>query len=194
MARQKWQKLITQIDVIDSKNRVYYDEDNLNLDAELLAFEKQTGIILPVEYKEFLHIFGPGRFGKGIFYVYAPNLEFSQEDISIHLNAGQDGFWKNELMLYMGSDYVTSEESEDARKLFKSAYFFGGSSRQDSLFWNLKTYSELDKSYDIYFVNLGRIPVKIGRSFFEFVHDICFGLNPQTVFPTMLQPYLDEIS
>ncbi|MGL5880528.1 MAG: SMI1/KNR4 family protein, partial [Xenococcaceae cyanobacterium] len=78
MARQKWQKLITQIDVIDSKNRVYYDEDNLNLDAELLAFEKQTGIILPVEYKEFIHIFGSGEFGKGIFYVRALNLEFSQ--------------------------------------------------------------------------------------------------------------------
>ncbi|MGL5804964.1 MAG: hypothetical protein ACRC2R_22810 [Xenococcaceae cyanobacterium] len=83
MTRQKWQELITQVNVIeiDPKKRVYYDEDHLNLDAELLNFEIQTGIILPIEYKEFLQVFGSGYFGGGFFDVYFPNLEFSQETL-----------------------------------------------------------------------------------------------------------------
>lgn len=93
-----------------------------------------------------------------------------------------------------GEDYVTPEEAEEARHLLNSAFAFGKSSRQESLFWDLRTYSEIDQSYDIYIARLEQIPVKIGRSFFEFVHDICFGLNSQTVFPLQLLKYLDEIS
>jgi hypothetical protein len=192
MTIQKWQELLSQINLIEPKNPEYPEVD---WEYDLLSFEIHTGIILPTEYKEFLQVFGAGEFGGGIFYVYPPNIEFSQEDLKCHLiNVDKKGFLKNDLILRMGYDYVPREESEKAIELLKSSYFFGGSTRQESLFWDFRTYSQQDESYDIYLARISRIPVKIGRSFFEFVHDICFGLNTQTVFPIQLQPYLNEIS
>lgn len=160
----------------------------------MLAFESQVGFPLPTEYKEFLQVFGPGSLGHGFFYVYYLDLEFSQTALGCQLDSGNEGFLKDALGWVAGEEYVTPEEAENARSLLKSAFAFGGSSRQETLFWDLRTYREIDQSYDIYIARLDQIPVRICRSFFEFVHDICFGLSPQAVFPLQLQPYLEEIN
>jgi hypothetical protein len=191
MTIQQWQALLTQINVIESRKKAHYE---ISLEEDLLAFESEVGFPLPTEYKEFLQVFGPGSFGGGFLDVYYPDLEFSREALGYLLDAGKEGFMKDALSWVAGEVYVTSEEAEEARKLLNSAFVFGRSSRQETLFWDLRTYSETDQSYDIYIARLDRIPVRICRSFYEFVHDICFGLNPQAVFPLQLQPYLNEIS
>lgn len=121
-------------------------------------------------------------------------MEFSQEALGYQLDAGNEGFLKDALSWVPREECVTPEEAENARSLLKSAFVFGRSSRHEALFWDLRTYRGIDQSYDIYIARLDRIPVRICRSFFEFVHDICFGLNPQAAFPLQLQPYLEEIS
>ena len=191
MTIQQWKNLFKQINLIEPRKKIRYE---FNEEEDLSTFESEVGFTLPTEYKEFLQIFGSGHFGHGFLSINYPNMKFSQDDLKYHLNAGKEGFLKDALFFISGEEYVTLEEAEEARKLLNSAFFFGRSSRQESLFWNLKTYSKIDKSYDIYIVRLGQIPVKICRSFFYFVHDICFGLNPQTVYPLQLHKYLDEVS
>ena len=218
MTIERWQALLNQLNVIDQE--ILVNSTGVNLlkfteqtggavpiggfrDCEppqvitkndLLVFEAQMSIILPIEYKEFLLVFGSGSFGRGFLDIYSPNWERSQSDLEILKDAGDEGFLKDALGWEAGSEYITPEEAKQTRSKMNFAFVFGGSPRQESLFWDLRTYSEIDQSYDIYIARLDQIPVRICRSFFEFVHDICFGLNPHTVFPLQLQPYLDEIS
>jgi hypothetical protein len=176
---ERWQTLLNQLELPNRKALKPFTE------AELSEFEYQTSTVLPVEYKEFCQIFSPGTFGADFLYIHQPSVELSQESI---------GFYKQALAGVATMVRLNPCDVAQTMSLLGSAFVFGGSSRQEDLFWDLRTYSESDQSYDIYLARLGSVsPVLIGRNFFDFVHDICLGMNPHTTFPAQLRPYLDEI-
>lgn len=175
---QRWQALLTQLEVIDKSRQTKPTE------ADLLAFEAQTGIALPAGYKEFRQVFGSGTFGDFVnIYGGCPNVKLSEELI---------GFLRQSLERV--AEWYRSLNIEPLESLLNSAFVFGGTSRAESFLWDLRTYNETDQSYDIYLARIDDSHVYlVGRDFYEFVRDFCLGMKAFEVLPEGLRPDPQEI-
>ena len=174
---EKWQNLLAQLEILENKGWGIWSEERL------LAFEAKTGIILPAGYKEFCQIFGNGTLGDymGISY---PNLQESN---------GITASLKDSLDIVAGKVSNLAE----IQKTLDSAFFFADNSNAHLVFWDLRTYSESDRSYDIYITYLDCFEgefYQIGRDFFEFVRDFCLGMKSYEVLPEWMRPYPEELT
>lgn len=95
--------------------------------------------------------------------------------------------------------YPSSDLSSDLEyiDLLNSAFMFGKYGAGGSLiFWDLRTYSESDKSYDIYWADWETPEcgerILIGRSFFEFVSDFCYGTKSFDLIPELMEGLTPE--
>lgn len=173
---ENWQALLAQLEVIDSSfgSEIWSEED-------FQAFEIKTGIILPTEYKEFCQVFGTGCFGDFVS-IFCPNIQLS----NICLEAIKD-----EITEFPHQDLEKMLDRKSLIQLLDSAFVFGTEPRANSIFWDLRTYSELDKSYDIYWANSdcfdGEI-YQVGRNFSEFVRDFCLGTKSYEILPERKHP------
>jgi hypothetical protein len=70
--------------------------------------------------------------------------------------------------------------------LLDCSFVFGSEPSANSIFWDLRSYNKLDKSYDIYWANSdcfsGDI-YKIGRDFYEFITEFCLGEQSYEILP-----------
>jgi hypothetical protein len=72
---------------------------------------------------------------------------------------------------------------------------FGMGEYETLLLWDLRTYDELDDSYDIYILKDGNIDVptcNLGRDFYLFIRDFCMGQNVTQDFANLLELEIDE--
>lgn len=176
---KKWQNLYKQLEIFNF-------EKKSNLEADLIKIETQTGINLPDEYKNFLLVFGTGRFGNYVG-LTIPDTERSKELMGYNLEKldYESQFWP---------EHETSKAKE-LRGIFNSALLFGATPFEQELVWDLRTYSKTDKSYDIYLVKFdGPSAFKVGRNFYEFVCDFCLGLKSHEILPEDCQPEPSSIS
>lgn len=147
-------------------------------EAQLSDFESQTGLILPQGYREFCQVLGAGGFGLGGFFVDGPQLD----NIGANLNSNQ-----GILGACLETFKYDSPESSEIEELLNNAYLFGGAPGRISLIFDLRTYREQDRSYDIYAIGCeDPFSCYLGRDFFEFVRDICMGDLAQEEFPELL--------
>lgn len=173
---QRWQALFEQVEVIDRGTPQNCTE------ADLLIFEAQTGIVLPAGYKEFCQVFGSGIFGN-YMQVDSPDLNFSRENI---------GYLKEELRFQ--AEWDESIDIESIESLLNSAFIFGNNAHSDMLLWDLRTFSESDKSYDIYLAPFSGPAVHlVGRDFAEFIRDFCLGMKAFDLLPEDMQPHIQEL-
>lgn len=178
----KWQLLLAQLEVIESPLgwEIWTDE-------ELHSFEDETGIILPAEYKNFCQVLGTRHFGKYIR-IYCPNLNISKAEIQ-GLKYIIDRFPRA----------VSSKKTdiESLKKQLDSAFIFGGAPDADILFWDLKSYSIDDKSYDILLTKGNFLEgelYKVGRDFYEFVCNFCLGMKGWKILPKAKRPSPEDIA
>lgn len=169
--KERWQSLLDQLEIIEIPNcSEFWSQDELD------AFEKETGIIFPVGYKEFCQVFGTGYFGEFIT-IYCPHLKFSNACL---------GAIKDEIINFPDPEHEKMMDRESLLDLLDSAFIFGSEPSAISIFWDLRSYNKLDKSYDIYWVNSdcfsGKI-YKLGRDFYEFVCDFCLGTKSYEILP-----------
>jgi SMI1-KNR4 cell-wall len=131
-------------------------------------FEKKFKINFPEEYKEFCQIFGTGLF-QSTFSIYAPS-----DYLLSHQNLIS-------LVIKNISQFPSNNPQEDERKidLLSHSFIFGCDGGSYMFIWDLNTYCDVDKSYDMYWV-LWDSPSDLfdqefkflGRSFFDFIKNI----------------------
>ena len=176
---EMWEDLLSQIEVREEEGSGICSTD------ELEEFEAETGITLPEDYKAFCQVFGSGQFGDGMSISC-----LGQNDpltLEILRNVLEDEF-DSEL------DYRVargeSPDIESIREILDAALVFGGNGSTNIVFWDLRTYSAEDKSYDIYMSRIEGFPgvSRIGRSFSEFVETFCLGIKPFAHFPDWTHP------
>jgi hypothetical protein len=154
-------------------------------------FESQSGIILPHEYKEFCLIFGSGNFGITFFRIeclpYVSTYDGNTVEYTI--------ISSREILDNYKQDCQWSSAEID---LLDSGLIFGsGDNQATSFVFDLRTYSERDLSYDIYGIyrqDLSEstgIIYPLGRSFLDFIENICAGDGANLKCPELL-PKIDE--
>lgn len=176
---KKWQNLYKQLEIFNL-------EKKSNLEIDIIKFEAQTKIKLPPEYKNFLLVFGTGRFGNYIG-LTIPNIEESKEFMGYYLEKldYESQFWPED----------ESSKIKKLRDIFNSALLFGNTPFKQDLVWDLRTYNKTDKSYDIYLVMFDcPSAFKVGRNFYEFVCDFCLGLKSHEILPEDSRPEPSSIS
>ncbi len=155
----KWEKLLFQLEII---LECTHDLSTLT-ENQLNYFESQTQLILPEEYKNYCQIIGSGRFSRSQFSIDCPDVNSIQETLT-----------SNEIIL----EAYTSRHSWSLTilQLLDSAYLFGGGlDFKELLIFDLRTYREIDQSYDIYFVSPDGDVNFLSRSFFDLIKDYCIG-------------------
>ena len=172
---EKWQNLLAQLEILENKGWGIWSEERL------LAFEAKTGITLPADYKDFFQVFGKGMFGN-----YCR--------ISLPNNS------RTEMLLTEIDELYDSVASPTMDKislenLVTNSLIFGNTVHSHLIFWDLRTYSERDRSYDIYFGDIIYADIhQVGRNFFEFVRDFCLGMKSYEVLPEWMRPYPEELT
>jgi hypothetical protein len=156
-----WQNLISSINLIgDSFGELVNP-------SEFENFENQFDMIFPDEYKDFCQLFGTGAFQRA-FTLYSPSEYLSEQQ---------------ELLTLTIEDitrFPSNSPEEDLRKvnLLENAFIFGCDGGSYIFVWDLRTYMDMDKNYDI-FVILWDSPSEsfneeimfFGRSILGFVTD-----------------------
>lgn len=173
---QRWRDLLSGLEIIESSSDCLFTED------ELIESEAKLGFILPAAYKEFCQVFGSGSFGDFIE-ILCPTF-----DTVASSTYGIEAMKSSRVMLS-----ISQKENIDTNSilaLLDSAFTFGGNDAYTAL-WDLRTYGEIDQSYDIYWTLSSIYPGEnylVGRDFFEFVRDFCLGEKPYEVLPEDTQP------
>ena len=186
----KWQALFEEVEIIDRK----LGAEIWNVD-EIYTFEKNTGIKLPADYKEFCQVFGTGQFGNYVN-IYCPNINVSE----IYLNAIKLDIQaiKDNINSYL---FTKKHKKGDVKfdlieELINSSFVFGDNVVSDVFFWDLRTFRDSDKSYDIYMANSdccdGDI-YKIGRDFYDFIYNFCLGMKCFEILPETMHPSHEDI-
>jgi SMI1-KNR4 cell-wall len=167
----KWKTLLSQTEVIYSRT----DHLSTRTLDQLLEFESRAGFILPSEYKEFCQIFGPGYFTR---YAITINCSSAEE-------ADCEPISNLDTKTAIKGSYPYSESVND---LVDAAYIFGMINiGYVFLLFDLRSYRSVDESYDIYLLDdeCENAAYCLGRSFFEFVRDVCLGERITLEFPRL---------
>jgi hypothetical protein len=173
----EWNQLLAQIEILEEGSEILNKEG-------LSRFEVENNILLPPGYKEFCQTFGTGSFGNFIR-IYSPNqnlVEYSRlslESIS-------------EQVELFPSENLTRDSN--LQSLLENGFVFGDDFGANIAIWDLRTYSDLDKSYDIYWIDIDasdKDVYRVGRDFFEFVTDFCLGRGTYEYLPEDKRPPSD---
>jgi len=146
-------------------------------------FERKIKHTLPQDYKTFCQVFGNVILGD-----YAQIFCPDAIDTSLFYEAAMlDLEYQNLSSLKIDFSY--------ARHLISSCFPFGKNSNGDYFAWNINTYSEQDKSCDIFLIpTQGMESIYfLCRSFSEFVCDFCLGDKLFQVLPAHICPKPNEI-
>jgi hypothetical protein len=155
----------------------------------LSRMEQLTGNKLPVEYKEFCLTFGQGCFYTGAIDIDSPPAEAKYLDAYIESQLSISSAW--ELEEQEVADFYSIPPSRlDIQNLSRTCSQIGGMGSSLLLLDN-RTYADIDKSCDIYFLTDGLGEFYAGRSFFEFVRDYCLGTKLRETYP---ESYIEMIS
>jgi SMI1 / KNR4 family (SUKH-1) len=164
MALEHWHQLISSIEVIDSPLM------ELMTSEEILTFEQSHNLLLPQDYKDFCQVLGTGQANKYLN-IYSPTDSLIRQQELIRLT------------MQHVSNFPSSSIQQDLLKtnLLANSFMFGDDSCGCMYMWDLRTYSDLDSSYDIYCGvwdspadSFEREYQLMGRSFLEFAEKYIF--------------------
>lgn len=175
---QRWENLLATLTVLRKNSHPCTE-------AETEIVEKELGFNFPVGYQEYCHVFGSGSLGQGIsrdfFRVYCPCCPESSLDIR------RTGHNLIGLRLDLDVSEPLEEESKSIilNRLLEYGYVFADTDRADRFIWDLTTFNEEDKSYDIYWIPDEEVEAVrlIGRDFFDFIEKFCFKDSWKIMFP-----------
>jgi hypothetical protein len=182
---QRWQNLLNQLDIIEKGTIPTFPN------SDLLSFEARTGIILPYGYKEFCQVIGSGTFGHFV-HIGFPDINGSIEMIELFQQSLESG----KSMNMWGRDVEYLEPIFNfTESLLGSAFVFGSTDTAKIFLWDLRSYSELDRNYNIYLASFDFPEVYlVGRDFLEFVRDFCLGNKAFEVLPQGIWPNPKEVN
>jgi hypothetical protein len=171
---EKWRSLLAETQV----SCIWANQLSTQSLEQFLEYENQVGFFLPSEYQEFCQIFGYGIFTRYWFCIECPDLKSSDRRLIPHSDT---------IAAIKMSGYTYPD---DVYELLDSAYIFATGDGFIFFLFDLRTYSDADRSYDIYALDdeNSNSLYYLGRSFFNFVQDICLGERSLLEFPTLINP------
>jgi hypothetical protein len=151
---------------------------DIRTEVELLEFERDSGIILPLGYKEFCMVIGTAALGDFIN-LYSPNLSWSEEFVDLLK-------FNLQLQIENGEELDASFVTE----LLNTAFVFGQTGNAEYILFDLRTRGKSDQSYNIYFLPADGMEevYLLGRDFFDFIKEFCFGTEAIDMLPSYRQP------
>lgn len=173
--RRDWLDLMANLDIVE--------HPEVSFPEEILEFEQTAGFILPEQYKEFCMVCGGMYFEKTEISI----LQVGFYDVQTYLD---EDFEKRDICIsYNDGQYEMQELVQNSR-------LFGRGSGYIFLIWDLRTYRENDKSYDIYLLrdwgNGTMDALNLGRNFYAFVRDYCIGQKINREFADLLSLEVDS--
>jgi hypothetical protein len=181
---QRWQSLLEEVEIVITPFSLTSRLQTAS-EEQLTEFEQMAGFLLPQGYKEFLQVFGHGMFGYNEFRINCPQVDKSYIS-TMHLSQSAA-----RIVYEDHRDEVPLEILE----LFNASFQFGSGSRYYHLFFfDLRSYSELDLSYDFYTLieRKGAHIYNLGRDFFSFIRDVCIGDKAEADFPLLIRKLEDR--
>jgi hypothetical protein len=168
--KEHWRQLMETIEIYTDAGQQIMSHQEFD------EFEVKNHLILPAEYKEFCELLGTGELAETIR-VYSPTLEYTRDNKSFLADVLRR---LREYIAMNGYFIADTISSERLVTLLESAFIFGDSTPGgDVIFWDLNTYQEIDKSYDIYWLSWetpeSNAPIFLGRDFFDLIQNFCYG-------------------
>ena len=172
---QKWLNLLQNINLTGEASR-----KAIVSQLQLSNFETETGIILPSEYKEFCQLFGSGRFGD-LVVIYYPSV-YLIENTKVTIDV---------IKRQMKRD-TSRDNLEDRKKInwLNNLLVFGGDDRGNVAVWDLNSFDELNKTYNIYWIQIDDFHdeiYKISSNFFDFINNFCLGKKTFNFLPKYMR-------
>ena len=160
---QKWLYLLQNINLTEEVS-----EQVIVSQLQLSNFETKTGIILPSEYKNFCQVFGSGRFGD-LVVIYYPSL-YLIDNTKIIIDVIKQQI----------NEHSSRDKLEDKKKInwLNHILVFGGDDRGNVAAWDLNSFDKLNKTYNIYWIQIDDFNdeiYKISSNFFDFINNFCLG-------------------
>jgi hypothetical protein len=147
-------------------------------ETKLQEFELILGSKLPVEYRDYLKVFGSGKFGSG-------GIGIDSIDVEV-----ESSIRNSSAILYVCSESFegAGELTQGIQDLLENSYLFGGGEAMLSFVFDLRSWRDEDESCDIYGIKNSDITCcyKIGRKFSEFVRDACIANTLKNRFPDLV--------
>lgn len=167
------EKLASILEVAGSTN------PSLSTLSELTDFENQAGFSLPGDYKAFCQVFGFGQFGEHMK-IYCPNIGIHKKSLASMKLA----------FMLAKEEFGDIESAAEIEDLLNSCFVFGTNPNSQDIVWDLRTYSELDDSYDIYLIPLDPLDEVffLERKFLDFIYEFCIGENGYNRLPEHIHP------
>ena len=182
---KQWQVIFKQLRIIEKITERRISE------YSSLEFELTDNIILPLGYREFEVVFGSGYFGEHI-QIFSPICYARSQEII--------GYFKETLERELnyereaGEQWFDPQQVAKAKRILDSALEFGHNFSGDSFVWDLASYQESDRSYDIYFVpSVATQVFMVGRDFVEFIREFALGSRAFEILPPEFHPYSNEL-
>jgi SMI1 / KNR4 family (SUKH-1) len=179
MSEIQWRELLSTLHVTEEEGT------ELSSEHDLSNFELEFNVRLPSGYKHFCQIFGTGLIGD-FLRIYCPsrNLVGSQEVIMGMAEQLRDHPSGN------------AKRDQEYIELLNLSLGFADDFGNVMFSWDLRTFSELDNSYDIY-CGVWESPdeddpILVGRDFFEFIQDFCLGRRAYEILPDSLKCIVPE--
>lgn len=181
MKSLSWRELLEKLEITS-------DESNTEILSreELSSTETETGILLPANYKELCQTLGTGLLAERVRIICPTKRYVENERLRLNYAIGR-------IQEYTRTDISRAiNRDREFISLLESAFVFGDLYHSYySLVWDLRTYSKNDDSYDIYYVNCdtpeSSEPILLGRNFFEFIDNFCYGTKPFELLSEMFE-------
>lgn len=174
---EKWEHLLAQLEILSCGQEIFSEEELRNAEAK-------AGFVFPLEYKRFCQVFGTGMFGQ--FIGISCPTDYWLESSRVQLEA-----IRYDILNLSSNEQSQIMNMDPILELLDAAFIFGDDSGAHVALWDLRTYSESDLSYDIYWMASDEFDgniYRIGRNFFEFVRDFCLGNKAYEILPCSMHP------
>ena len=183
--KQKWDNLLKLLSIDKSWSKIASP-------AHFASLGQKLDIKFPEDYQYFCQVLGSGSpdnylrlycLDEDIISEGRDTAEYMIERINYEIEERA-----SKTLLELESEgYPLDRDFNSYVELLKSSLIFGDCNSERVMFWDLRTYSSSDDSYDIYWHSQDTpeydIPIKIGRDFTDFICDFLYGQLPCQLIP-----------
>jgi SMI1 / KNR4 family (SUKH-1) len=184
--KQKWNNLLKQLTIDKSWSKVASPDYFASLGQKL-------DIKFPEDYQYFCQVLGSGSPDNYLrLYCLDEDIILEGRDTAEYMieriNYGIEQIASMTPLEMEEEGYDPDRRDDESYiELLKSSLIFGDCNSERVMFWDLRTYSSSDDSYDIYWhsqdVPEYDIPIKIGRDFTDFLCEFLYGQLPCQLIP-----------
>jgi hypothetical protein len=189
---EQLQSLISRLSTTTSTPRKTMSE------KDLIGIENRLGCSIPKDYQYFCEMIGRSLLDRFIHLYCLDDGFVDQSNEQVEEMIGRINYGVECRSNNHGPDPYPDRKDTEYIELLNSALIFADSNGEAVIFWDLRTYKSTDDSYDIYWYSLdcpdAEIPIKLGRSFTDFICDFCYGQLVCELIPNFCSKGTREIS